>query len=341
VLGLLVVVLSACQSRAGTSVVAGALTETTGVTTTPAPTATVPGAMGAPPTANVDPTPTVTITPSPVPSPIATPTPMPFVCPYLRGRTEAHSLQSYAIGELVRFLVHLPPCYDMYPDRAFPVIYLFHGWPMDEWHWDSLGMGEWSDDWVSRGIVGPYLLVMPGVDQDGRYVHSSGGDGSFEGFVVNELVPQVDLLYRTVRAPWGRAVGGISRGGVWSLEIGMRNQDLFGIVGGHSPALALNRPLPQYDPYRLAREGVSGLRIYLDAGDGDWARAEAIRLRDLLIELEADVTYELHSGGHVDALWSGAIPDYITFYTATWPRSYDELPQWLEVPPDSGGGEAP
>ena len=202
-------------------------------------------------------------------------------------------------------------------------------------------MIEWSDDWISRGIVGPFLLVMPGVDQDGRYVHSSGGEASFEGFVVHELVPQIDQLYRTIPTPEGRAVGGISRGGVWSLEIGMRNQDLFGAVGGHSPALALNQPLPQYDPYRLAREGVSGLRIYLDAGDGDWARAEAIRLRDLLLELEADVTYELHRGGHVDELWSGAVPDYLAFYTAAWPRTYDALPAWREISPPPEDGASP
>ena len=154
--------------------------------------------------------------------------------------------------------------------------------------------------------------------------------------MVNELVPYIDSTYRTVAAPWGRAVGGISRGGVWSLEIAMRNQDLFGSVGGHSPALALNRPLPQYDPYLLARQDVSGLRFYLDAGDGDWARAAAIQLRDLLLEVGADVTYEVHEGGHVDDLWEGGIPDYVAFYAGAWPLSYAELPSWESAEPASG-----
>ncbi len=232
------------------------------------------------------------------------------------------------MGEQARYLVHLPPCYDLYPDRAYPVIYLFHGWPMNEWHWVNLGVDDWSDDWVSRGLTGPYLVVMPGVSQDGLYVNSSGGDYSFEGFVANELVPRIDSLYRTVRDPSGRAVGGISRGGVWALEIAMRHQDLFGAVGAHSPALALNRPLPQYDPYLLAREGVRGLRVYLDAGDGDWSRAGTIRLRDLLLELDADVIYEMHTGGHIDELWSSGIPDYLAFYARYWPPSYEALPQW-------------
>jgi enterochelin esterase-like enzyme len=148
----------------------------------------------------------------------------------------------------------------------------------------------------------------------------------------------VDRTYRTWREPAGRAVGGISRGGVWALEIAMRHQDLFSIVGGHSPALALNRPLPQYDPFLLIdqEQGVSGLRFYLDGGDRDWARAGAIRLRDRLLAADADVTYEVHTGGHVDELWRSAVPDYLKFYTKTWPSTYRALPWWQ--PPE---GEEP
>jgi enterochelin esterase-like enzyme len=234
------------------------------------------------------------------------------------------------MSEQPRFLVHLPPCYDQYPGKAFPTLYLFHGWPLDEWHWIDLGIADWADDWVSRGLVGPFIIVLPGVSQNGRYVNSSGGDGSFEGFVANELVPHIDATYRTVLDPSGRAVGGISRGGVWALEIALRHQDLFASVGGHSPALAVNNPLPQYDPFVLIQEDISGLRFYLDAGDVDWTRASVIRFRDRLQELGADVTYQVHKGNHVDELWSSGVPDYIAFYGAAWPRAYAGLPNWAE-----------
>ncbi|MGC9469737.1 MAG: alpha/beta hydrolase [Anaerolineae bacterium] len=296
---------------------------------------------GAPATSATDAAPIAQTTETPLtPSatPLPAPTGTPFVCPYLHGRTEIGALTSEAMGEQVRFLVHLPPCYDQFPTKAFPSLYLFHGWPLNEWHWDDLGMDEWTDDWTSRGLAGPFILIMPGVGQDGRYVNSSGGDGSFEGLVVNELVPHIDNTYRTVSEPWGRGVSGISRGGVWALEIAMRHQDLFGSVGGHSPALALNRPLPAYDPYLLAREDISGLRFYLDAGDGDWARAGTIRFRDLLLEVGADVTYDVHEGGHVDELWRRGIPDYLAFHTKYWPVSYQALPEWVDAdhgtPPD-------
>ncbi len=278
-------------------------------------------------------TPTITlapVTPDSTSTPTPTPTlaPTPFLCPNLQGRTIQHYLISDAMREEVRYLVHLPPCYDYYQDKAFPVLYLLHGWPMDEGHWDSLGMDELADDWISRGIVGPFIIVMPGVSSDGLYVHSSGGDGSFEGMFVNELLPAVDQAYRTWQVPEGRAIGGISRGGVWALEIALRHAELFGTVGAHSPALALNRPLPQYDPFVLAQEGPPDLRFYLNAGDADWARASTIRLRDVLLEKEADVIYQVHEGSHVDLLWRRALPDSLSFYTALWPQAFDDLPVW-------------
>ncbi len=315
--------LLSCQATAGGNAVASP----TG--------ATIPSAVAASPTPTDRPlptaTPTSTPTPTLTPTPTSTSTPRPYVCPLSTGKTKAHTFWSEAMQEQVNYLVHLPPCYHYYPQRAFPVLYLLHGWPLNEYHWQSLGVADIADAWFSQGLVGPVILVMPGVtNPEGRYIHSSGGEYSFEGMLVNELLPAIDQEYRTWRQPEGRAVGGISRGGVWSLEIGLLYPDLFGIVGGHSPALAVNHPLPAYDPFLLAEAGAPGQRIYLDAGDADWTRAATIRLRDLLLEKGADVTYQVHEGAHVDRLWRLGLPDYLRFYTRTWPRFVEELPAWEE-----------
>jgi len=264
------------------------------------------------------------------PAIIPFPTPTPFFCPYLHGHTEEGTFPSAAMHEDVRYLVHLPPCYDYYVDRAFPVLYLLHGWPLDERHWDALGVDELADDWVSRQVVGPFIIVMPGVGKDGLYVNSSGGSASFEGMMIDELVPLIDTAYSTWADPSGRAVGGISRGGVWALEIALRHQDVFSIVGAHSPALALNRPLPQYDPFLLATQDVTSLRFYLDAGDKDWSRTTTMQFDELLKNQGVDVIYQTHEGGHTDALWSSAMSDYIDYYTLTWPRTFDELQEHLD-----------
>ena len=196
------------------------------------------------PTSTPRPSPTCTATPTPTPTPLptATPTPTPFVCAAAQGETLNGSFISEAMGgEEIRYLVHLPPCYEHYQDRAYPVLYLLHGWPMNESHWKNLGIVAIADAWVSQNLSGPFIIVLPGVtDSDGRYVHSSGGDNSFEGMLVAELSPLIERTYRTWNTPAGRAIGGISRGGVWSLEIGLRYPELFGIVGGQSPSQSVN-----------------------------------------------------------------------------------------------------
>ncbi len=262
----------------------------------------------------------------PSPAAAATPEPLPS-CYETQGRLEEGSFRSAAMREKVTYLVYLPPCYDVYRDRLYPTLYLFHGWPMNQTHWLNLGMPDLADRWITWHLVAPFIIVMPGVGPDGAYIHTSGGDDSFEGMIVQELVPLVDSTYRTWQAPEARAVGGISRGAVWSLEIGLRHPELFGIIGAHSPALALNHPWRDHDPYVLVLEGAPGQRLYLDGGTQDWANAEARKFAQVAQEAGAEVTLQIHPGAHVDALWQGALGDYLFFYTRTWPAAVTELPR--------------
>jgi enterochelin esterase-like enzyme len=200
---------------------------------------------------------------------------------------------------------------------------LLHGHPFDEEHWVRLGVDEVADDGIRSDAYPPLIIVMPDGDssEGGIYVNTSGGERSIEGLVVDELMPHIDATYQTRTDREARAIGGISRGGVWSLEIAFRHPDLFGAVGAHSPALSVNYPHPLYDPYSLAAEpGVKELRIYLDAGDVDWARTGTRRLHETLEEEGVAHEYVLGEGSHVDEYWSKMLPAYLAFYTAPWPH---------------------
>jgi enterochelin esterase-like enzyme len=151
------------------------------------------------------------------------------------------------------------------------------------------------------------------------YVNTSGGGQSFEEQLVNELMPHIDATYRTVQTREARAIGGISRGGVWSLEIAFQHPDAFGIVGAHSPALSANRAPPAYDPFVLLKQpGVQGLRIYLSAGDADWAREATEDLHQALSAQGIASQFVVHPGAHVDQQWAQHIDEYLSFYAAGW-----------------------
>lgn len=285
------------------------LSETPPPTLTPTPTFT-PTATATPvPTATPTPTLTPTITPSPAPA-----------CTETIGRVELHTYPSQTTGNEEGYRIYLPPCYDYVgqADHRYPVLYLLHGWPYDDAHWDSLGADEAANVGIHADVLPPFIIVMP-KGTEAKYVGTSGGDHSFEGQIINDLIPHVDATYRTWAEREGRAIGGISRGGVWSLEIGFMHSGLFAAVGAHSPALSVNLASRAYDPfYLLSGPSVNMLRIYLDAGETDWAKEGTQALHEALNAQGLAHEFVVHPGGHAGGLWEANMVEYIAFYTATW-----------------------
>ncbi|NLE99419.1 MAG: esterase family protein [Anaerolineales bacterium] len=233
------------------------------------------------------------------------------------SRIEEHSYASSVTGVEERYLIYLPPAYDA-SEQRYPVLYLFHGWPIASSNWDLMGADEVANQAIITGQLPPFIIVMP-LSTEGLFVWTSGGASSFEAQVINDLVPHIDATYRTWATREGRALGGISRGGVWSLEIAFMHPDLFGVVAAHSPALSVNLAPPAYDPFYLrTRPGVETLRIYLDAGDQDWAIRGTEQLHLKLEEQGIVHTYVVHEGRHHSSLWSAHMGEYLAFHAGGW-----------------------
>ena len=282
----------------------------------PSPTPTRAPTRPPPPTPTRTATPTPTLTPSPTPTPAPTLTPTP-ACTQTSGRIERRTYFSPTAGDEQAYRVYLPPCYDAL-DRRYPVLYLLHGWPYDDAHWESLGAGEAADAGIAASALPPFIIVLP-AGPERLYVNTSGGERSFEGQVVNDLIPYVDRTYRTQAKREGRAIGGISRGGVWALEIAFMHPALFAAVGAHSPALSVNLAPPPYDPFYLMVEpGVAALRIYLDAGDADWSRKSTQALHEALERQGIAHEFVVHPGRHENELWADNVAEYLAFYAAGW-----------------------
>jgi enterochelin esterase-like enzyme len=293
--------------------------------------ATPSPAPASPPTVMLDTRPTVTplipptSIPTEIPAPTATAAPaiasvgiLDNVCAETAGQVMDGYFKSDVVGRRQHYFIYLPPCYDTSSEVRYPVVYLLHGIPMDEQHWLDEGLVEAADKLFSSGELPPFIIVMPHGDY-ALYTNTSGGAKSFEGVFVNELVPAIDGRFRTLSDAKHRAIGGISRGGVWALEIALTHPELFDAVGGHSPALAVNRATDNYDPLVLARSAsIDDLRIFLDAGDRDWTRAETQALGRILAERYIPHTYTVGKGDHDYPYWASQVESYLRFYGAPW-----------------------
>jgi enterochelin esterase-like enzyme len=286
------------------------------------------------------PTPTITRTPLPSPTPDYTPTPTPFPCDETAGQILDFNdnRSENGNGENLRYRVYVPPCYFSLGKR-FPVIYLLHGLSYREQQWEELGLLQAMDDGILDGTLAPAIIVMPYLGNLGQF-NQFPPDDSYEGFLLDELMPQIERNFCTLDNATSRAIGGISRGGFWAYTIAFRHSDLFGIVAGHSAYFPNNtREIPPpVNPLELAQNDPNlpdlPLRMYLDNGANDSSGPSQQLFSSRLSARGIAHTYVVHpTGEHNNDYWSRHVAEYLDFYGREWERDYNALPSCSEPSP--------
>ncbi len=231
-------------------------------------------------------------------------------------RLERSSYPGWLSPDLIPVLIYLPPCYEG-PNRRYPVLYLLHGKPQGENHWQILGVEAALEDAYGNDKLPPFLVVMPRQPEP-LFSSTDGGPGSYEAEFINGLVPFIDGTYRTITQGDSRGLAGVSRGGVWALEIGFRNADIIQRVGALSPALNVNYAHPEYDPFSLVLLGDLPSKIFLMSGDTDSAYEKTLELSEALRETDIEHKYLLVSGNHESSTWRGIVPELLHYLAVDW-----------------------
>lgn len=248
-------------------------------------------------------------------------------CPVPTGTLVTETVDSQITPLPITVHVYLPPCYNA-QEYEYPTLYLIHGTAYEQGGFIKNGLPRLAELQMGVGTLPPFIIVMPGADMHAgdasKYSWTNWGKGSYDDFFVNELMPFIDSKYSTWKNREGRAIGGISRGGYWAVEIGFAHPDLFSAVGGHSPStgtMLVNMPAG-FTMIQTAKsiDDLRTLRIWLDAGDGDWARIDAKMLSAELNENGVSNTLTIGQGIHEDAYWNSRFNDYLDFYAQGWPR---------------------
>lgn len=228
------------------------------------------------------------------------------------GTVHLQSYFSKSLKRLRRLRVYTPPGYEQDPARRYPVLYLFHGTGDTEATWTEFGHAHLiMDNLIASGKAVPMLLVMPDGHAD---LQEEEGDHKanfvkFEADVLGSVLPLVDSTYRTISTPAGRAINGLSMGGMQSLEIGLNHPDQFAYIGGMSAYV----PNPDDLLANAFKDKNLNDRIkllWISIGKDDYLLKDAESFHKYLRKHDLDVQWTLTPGTHEWPVWREYLKDF-------------------------------
>jgi enterochelin esterase-like enzyme len=228
------------------------------------------------------------------------------------GTVHLQSYFSHSLKRLRRLRIYTPPGYEQKTAQHYPVLYLFHGTGDTEATWTEFGRAHLIlDNLIAAGKAVPMLLVMPDGHAD---LQEEEGDHKanfvkFEADVLDSVLPLVDSTYRTILQPAGRAINGLSMGGMQSLEIGMNHPDLFAYVGGMSAYVPVPEDLLE-KALKNPRLNEELKLLWLSIGKDDFLLKDAERFHQFLKKHDIHLRWTVTAGSHEWPVWREYLRDF-------------------------------
>jgi enterochelin esterase-like enzyme len=287
--------------------------------------------------------------------------------PFVRLLT-GQTYQSRILKRSLNYSVLLPKEYEK-SNSSFPVVYLLHGYGDDETSWYKWGLINYYVDQNEAATV-PMIYVMP-EGFNTYWVNKYNGNYPFMDVIVNEFVPTIDSLFRTIPDPQHRAVMGYSMGGYGALILPAKNPAVFktGVVLsmsfrtdrqyidepqgvfdsqwgsvfggiGTTGTARLTDYYKEYSPFYFFRNSGNssrqGQNYFFDCGDDEESLSEPNnQLHDLMRDLDIRHEYRVRNGGHSWDYWRKSLPEALKYIgNAVRNLPYPDDPEEMDPGPE-------
>jgi S-formylglutathione hydrolase FrmB len=259
---------------------------------------------------------------------------------------EQKTVRSAILGRDVRYSIYLPPDYES-SERAYPVVYLLHGYTDDNTGWLQFGeINRYADKGIADGILPPMIIVMPNGDSS-WYINSYDGKEKYEDFFVREFMPEIEKTYRIKGEKQYRGIAGLSMGGYGTLVMSMKHPDLFSAAAplsagvfsdGEMTAMPdanwentfgqlfgrglkgkdrLNKAWYDYSVLQIVAtrpaEELKKVRYWIDCGDDDFLTRGNCLLHIALTDKKVPHEFRVRDGSHSWTYWRTGITDALQF----------------------------
>ena len=243
--------------------------------------------------------------------------------------------------------IWLPPGYEDYPEKRYPVLYMHDGQNLFDPRMASTGTDWGVDEAIVRlsdaGVIAPVIVVGAWNSADRGSEYSPWHQApDYARFMIEELKPRIDAAFRTLTGPEHTAAMGSSMGGLLSFYLVTHHPEVFGACGCISTHFPLSEAAvaeyfadpasskkPDRTPYVL-RDIAAGLtappgaRYWFDYGgkglDARYGKTHKAVSQWLIdqgkIENVDFVVREYPEADHNEASWRARLDDPLRFLFA-------------------------
>lgn len=235
------------------------------------------------------------------------------------------------LGNSRNIIIYLPPDYET-TDKHYAVLYMHDGQNIFDASTSYSGI-EWEADETAEKlisaeaiepviIVGIYNTGSNRVNEYSPWIDKNYGGGKGElyaQFVVNTVKPFIDGNFRTLPERENTAIAGSSLGGLISLYIGLKHNNIFSKIGAMSPAFWFADK--SVFSFIEASEFQYKTTVYMDIGTQENPKPEtyisdARKMHELLLKKEnVEIMYLEDEGAtHSESSWAKRFHKLVLYF---------------------------
>ena len=194
-----------------------------------------------------------------------------------------------------------------------------------------------TENLVHQKLLPPivHVMIQPGTSPEGRALRSIEYDtvsNRYANFLMEEVLPEVEKVYKLRPDGYSRAIGGSSSGGICAFNVAWLQPDKFGRV--HSTVGSFTsiqwRPQEHLEggnvyPFKVRKEPKRNIRVWMSDGSGDLENSHGswplqnIQMANSLKLREYDFHFRFGAAAHNGAQAALDLPESLAWL---W-RDYD------------------